>query len=368
MELKDLYYFTGKCLTLSKNPIHKESIETAFLSESVPIETFLSLCSNHFVIPAIYIQFKNNNLLYLFPQELAEHLKEIYELNVERNKLITEQVLDICIKLQKKNIEPLFLKGTGNLLDNLYVDSGERIIGDIDFLVLDKDYLETARLIMKLGYRNHGKVYGNIETLKHYPRLFKPNVPADIEIHRLPVPEKHLKKFNTKLVFQEKKEIKEFPNCYTLSDEHKMIINFIHGQLSNKGYLHKITSLRDIYDYYLLAMRVSPEKVAPNIEQSTKAKAYFFYAQQVLGLPELIFFNSKATKIHVKLSNLAFKYLHIFAAYRKILLFGNLIFVRYVLKIMESVYKKSSREYIWKRMKDKEWYAAHLNGLKKMFS
>ncbi|MFW6310062.1 MAG: hypothetical protein ACOC1D_03085, partial [Prolixibacteraceae bacterium] len=191
-------------------------------------------------------------------------------------------------------------------------------------------------------------VYGNLETLKHYPRLFKPDVPADIEIHRLPVPEKHSKKFNSNLVFQNKKEIGGFPNCYTLSDEHKMIINFIHGQLSNKGYLHKITSLRDVYDYYLLAMRVSPEKTAQNIEQSTKAKAFFFYARQVLGQPELLSFDSKATRIHVKLSNLALTYLRIFAIYRMILVFNNLIFVRYGLKIMEAVYKKSSREYLEK--------------------
>ncbi|MCA1759481.1 MAG: hypothetical protein LC658_06905, partial [Bacteroidales bacterium] len=203
--------------------------------------------------------------------------------------------------------------------------------------------------------------------LKHYPRLFKPDAPADIEIHRLPVPEKHSKKFDSNLVFQNKKEIEGFPNCYTLCDEHKMTINFIHGQLSNKGYLYKITSLRDVYDYYLLTTRVSPEKVAPNIEQSKKAKAWFFYAQQVLGQPELVSFNSKATRIHVKLSNLALKYLHIFAAYRMILLFSNLIFVRYGLKIIESVYKKSSREYIWRRMKDREWYAAHFNSLKKLF-
>ncbi len=366
MNLKDLFFFTGKCLTLNKNPIHIKSIETAFSLDYIPVETFISLCSNHFVLPAIYAQFKHTGLLSVFPPDLSEHLKEIYELNTERNQLIASQVREICTKLQEKNIEPLFLKGTGNLLDNLYVDAAERMIGDIDFLVHEKDYLETARLIMELGYRNDTKDYVNIKTLKHYPRLFKPGVPADIEIHRLPVPEKHLKKFNTNLVFQQKKAIEGITNCYTLCDEHKMTINFIHGQLSNKGYLHKITSLRDVYDYYLLTMRVSPEKAASNIEQSAKAKAYFFYAQQVLGQPGLIAFNSTATRIHVILSNLALENLRIFAAYRMILLISNLIFIRYGLKIIESIYKKSSRQYIWKRMKDREWYAAHFNSLKKM--
>jgi len=38
-------------------------------------------------------------------------------------------------KLNAAGISPIYLKGTGNLIDGFYEDIGERIIGDIDFLV-----------------------------------------------------------------------------------------------------------------------------------------------------------------------------------------------------------------------------------------
>jgi len=37
--------------------------------------------------------------------------------------------------LNAAGISPIYLKGTGNLIDGFYEDIGERIIGDIDFLV-----------------------------------------------------------------------------------------------------------------------------------------------------------------------------------------------------------------------------------------
>jgi len=37
--------------------------------------------------------------------------------------------------LNTAGISPIYLKGTGNLIDGIYGDVGERIIGDIDFLV-----------------------------------------------------------------------------------------------------------------------------------------------------------------------------------------------------------------------------------------
>jgi len=47
---------------------------------------------------------------------------------------------------------PIYLKGTGNLIDGIYSDIGERIIGDIDFLVPEKDFRTTAELFKKEGY------------------------------------------------------------------------------------------------------------------------------------------------------------------------------------------------------------------------
>ena len=46
--------------------------------------------------------------------------------------------------LNTAGISPIYLKGTGNLIDGIYGDVGERIIGDTDLRVPEKDILTTA--------------------------------------------------------------------------------------------------------------------------------------------------------------------------------------------------------------------------------
>ena len=58
----------------------------------------------------------------------AQALKEIYDLNRESNQQILRQIDDITAILNKENIQPVFLKGTANLLDGLYSDLGERMM------------------------------------------------------------------------------------------------------------------------------------------------------------------------------------------------------------------------------------------------
>ena len=61
-------------------------------------------------------------------------MKHITDLNRDRNKQIISQAQDLNTLLLNNNITPIFLKGTGNLLEGLYDDIAERMLGDIDFL------------------------------------------------------------------------------------------------------------------------------------------------------------------------------------------------------------------------------------------
>ena len=211
-------------------------------------------------------------------------------------------------------------------MDNLYSDIGDRMIGDIDFLVQEKDYLKTAELILEIGYENQHKMYDDAKTFKHYPRLFRKDVPADVEIHRIPVPQVYTKQFNTKLLFQNKKEIKqsvkpllnssinkinhlknipnrttktrnllersgnpdlsgqpETCNTFVSSNEHKLIHTFIHSQLSNEGYRFKQIGLHDLYDFYLLSQKVNIAEVITTIEEKEKAEVFCNYSQLLMS-------------------------------------------------------------------------------------
>ena len=77
MKQSELFKFACQCLLLDENPELKEGIEEKFISGEVDLDRFVHLCSNHFVLPAIYKRLQSTGLLEFFPDEYADHLKEI---------------------------------------------------------------------------------------------------------------------------------------------------------------------------------------------------------------------------------------------------------------------------------------------------
>lgn len=220
----ELFKFACQCLLLDKHQELKKDIQEKFVSGKVDLDRFILLCSNHLVLPAITLQLQNASLLELFPKEYSKHLKEIYELNKKRNQEILQQIEEISNQLKKANIDPLYLKGSANLMDGLYSDVGERMIGDIDFLVQEKDYIKTIELVKELNYHSDVKMYDGLTSWKHYPRLYREDVPADIEIHHVPVNFAYTKQFNTELLFKYKKEINQSINPF---------LNFIKNEINH---------------------------------------------------------------------------------------------------------------------------------------
>jgi hypothetical protein len=193
---------------------------------------------------------------------------------------------EINVTLNAAGISPTYLKGTGNLIDGIYEDVGERIIGDIDFLVSEKDYLAAADLFKNEGYVIcfPNAVNADHRRHHHYPRLWKEEAAADIEIHQSPVIEKYSIRFGPDLVLQSKKTVAGYPGCYVLSDDHKLILNFIHSQLTNHGYALAFVSLRDVYDTYCFSKRFSLKHISPNVPYRQKHIAWLKLNEKLLNV------------------------------------------------------------------------------------
>jgi hypothetical protein len=368
MNSSELFQFSCQCLLLDKNPGFKEGIEEKFISGEVDIDRFVYLCSNHLILPAIYLRFKSAGLIKHFPDEYSNHLKEIYETNKKRNREILLQIDEISNQLEKENIKPVYLKGTANLMDNLYSDSGVRMIGDIDFLVQEKDYLKTAELVMGLGYENQTKMWDDAKTFKHYPRLFRKDVPADVEIHRIPVRKTYTKQFNTELLFQNKKAINNKNNCFVSSNEHKLIHTFIHSQLSNQGYRFKKIGLRDLYDFYLLSQKVNTAEVIATIEEKEKAEVFYNYTQQLMSTGNnSLSSNNKRTKQFIAKHRYFQNHPRQHRYYINTLKLYDLIFIHYILRILKALFQKESFNHIYNRLKDPKWYKKHFKRVRDSF-
>lgn len=368
MTNKELFYFVGKCLSLDDHPEFRQEIIQEIDSDSIDWEKLITLCSNHLVIPAMYLNFQAYGITAYLPDELAKFLREVYDLNLSRNNQILKQLNDITKVLNENGIYPIFMKGTGNLLDKLYSDAGERMIGDIDLLVPQKDYLRTVKVLEGDGYSADFPDYVDVESLKHYPGLLKKGAATHIEVHRLPVAEDHTSWFNTEIIDKEKKPV-SLEGCYVLSDNHKIVLNFIHSQLGHDGHLYGTVSFRDIYDLYLLSKISDIKQTISEIKSKQKAIAYFVFAGKALSL-------NKSLYPTVNLSAWLFSKKHdlnlgsatFYHAYRSTVYFAWRIFIRYIGQFIKSFYSKDTRRSVFNRLSNPQWYKAHLASYTSFFS
>jgi hypothetical protein len=337
-------------------------------SDAIDWTKFVTLCSNHLILSSIYLKFQANGILQYLPVELAEHLKDIYDLNLTRNNQIIEQLQEITAILNKNNIYPVFLKGSGNLLDQLYCDNGERILGDIDFLVPKEDYLLTAKLMEELGYSFFFSFYQEVKSLKHYPRISKPGYPAVLEIHQSPVSERYLSWFNSEMIDQDKKPVQSLQGSFVLSDNHNIILNFIHSQLDHDGHLYGVVSFRDMYDLYLLSKRTPLTETIKNIKTREKAVAYFAFAGKAFGLGEKFFPETNFSGwVFGKKHDLNHGSVLFYHSYRGVIYLGIRIFGVFG-QIIQTFYSKEMRQSVINRLTSRKWYIDHLRGYLHFFS
>ena len=369
MTNKELFYFTGKCLTLDEHPGFGKEIIQLIESDSINWQDFVGLCSGHLILPVIYLKFQAHDIIVHLPEELTEFLKEIHELNLSRNEQILKQLNEITDILNENEIYPTLLKGVGYLVDKLYSNLGERMMGDIDLLVSEEDYLPAAKILESDGYSMTIESYVDVKSLKHYPRLSKNGVPASVEIHRLPVPQEFTKWYNTEIIDKEKRSINVDASCFVLSDNHKAIHNFIHSQLSNKGDAYGIVSFRAIYDLYLLSKRISISQTISLIQYKRKAIAYFVFAGRALGLPKRFYveepISARLFCLKHDLGLISTKFYFINKTSRFMI---ERIFLGYIGQFVKSFYSRSMRQSVLTRLNDQQWFKDHLNLYTRFFN
>jgi len=361
MTNKEMFYFTGRCLMLDEVPENRLQLVNMIKTASIDWLKVAAHWSNHLVLPVIFLKFQSHGILKILPSEFSLYLKDIYELNLSRNKKILFQLEDITRILNKNNIYPIFLKGSAHLLDGLYTDIGERILGDIDFLVPSKDYLQSAKIFEAEGYSMPTPfLYFDVATLKHYPPLAKPGFPAYIELHQL-LTEDELSWFNFGTIDQEKKEIKTLKGCYVLSDRHKIVHNFVHGQLHHGGHINGIVSFRDLYDLFLLSKRSELQQTLPLIKSRQKAIAYFALTRKALGLQDNFFSGSNFSSwLLFKKHDLNLRSSLFYHTFRGFVFISQRIWIRYIGLFVKLFYSKTVRKSFINRISDPHWYRAHL--------
>lgn len=362
MNYKETFFFIGRCLGLSLYPEREDEIRKTLNSGEVSWDLLLLVSSNYFVLPALYVQFRNYNLLDQFPNDYVEELEKIHWLNVERNEAIQQQSVEIIEALNSIEIAPIFLKGAAHIFDNLYGDIGERMMGDIDFLVAENEIQPAVEKLKELGYASESYFNENLlSKMKHYPRLLNYNVAAAVEVHRQPVSEPYDKRFNYALINPKKKRLDVEGEAYVLSDKHQIVHNVMNAQMNDKTFKTRRIYLRNLYDLFLLSRREDPLKTSIQFEHyPTQFGAYLMVASKVLGSPNQLRI-PKHKKVHRYFKQLMF--LNDNPRTHKIFLLAQyfvLRMYRYISLPIQAIFDKDERQALIWRLSHKEWYLQHL--------
>ena len=88
MNYKKTLFFIGKCLTISLESKNKEEIELILKTRNVDWDAVVKVSTAHYVLPALYCNFKRTDFLKYLPADLVDYMLYITNINRDRNTKI----------------------------------------------------------------------------------------------------------------------------------------------------------------------------------------------------------------------------------------------------------------------------------------
>ncbi len=359
----------GLCLSVDRVAGRREVLIRLFESDGINWDRFVYLSGIHYVQQVIYLKLKKVGLLGYLPEGLDEYLQMVFEMNVVRNRQIMSQMDRITALLNGIGIQPTYLKGNAGLADGLYSDIGERIVRDIDFLVSPSELDAAVEAIYAQGYVMRPGNYWLPGQMKHYPRLHSPNELADVEVHQAPLDFGLKGVLSYTDVKSAKKEISDNQLKYVVpSDFHKIIHNFAHGHLGDKGHVYRRTSLRNLYDILLLSDRVPLNEAIRLMPRKNRATAYFLLAKTFFDLDDT-FFTTRSWRAKWYLCQFEYFQSHPKVSFVNSRLHDLFHKIRYsYFKVVwMALTDKPLRDKLRERISSPAWWAEHFKSYQKMF-
>ncbi len=358
MNYKETLYFVAKCLTVSWENKNRQEIEKQLKSKSVNWGSVVKVSTAHYVFPALYCNLKRVNFLDYLPHKLVDYMKYLTDSNLERNKQIIAQAIELNRLLLDNHITPIFIKGTANLLAGVYENIAERMVGDIDFIFSKDDYPKAISILLKFGYVKVIKTDYNYPMFKHYPRLVKENEIAAIEIHKELLLEKYASEFNYKIV---EKDSQVINGVKVLSFANKLNLSIISSQINDNNFYFKTITLRNAYDVFLLSKKTNAKRVMIAFDKLTNPVNCFLATCYEV-------FNKVDSLKYIKTKNTVL-YLNVFKSqfnnskktttrYKRI---KKYLTLKYRINLIyKSFLHKDYRVYLYNRVTDKNWYKEKL--------
>ncbi|MFC1452242.1 nucleotidyltransferase family protein, partial [Verrucomicrobiota bacterium] len=223
-------------------------------------ETVVDVASRHGITVTLYCALRNKGLLDVLPPDLLPYLEAVHELNGDRNRRLIDQAFEVAAILNRAGVEPILLKGPGNLLSGLYDDPGLRIAGDLDVLVPEARATECFEAMTAAGYRLVDEAARQEDVTasrgRHLPQLMSRGRVAFVELHRrAPQPEGR-RLLDTEDLYDHSTVVtRPGASIRIPSASFRAMVAIAHAPLGLFTGLSSVMPLRDLYDVCLLGRR-----------------------------------------------------------------------------------------------------------------
>jgi len=305
--------------------------------KNINFDLLIKIASAHLILPALYFNICKKRLDHFLPNDLKKFLKYIFDENVKRNETLKEEINYLTKLLKTNNISHLFTKGAHNIKNKLYNNIGERMIGDIDFLVDVNDLNLAQDLLLKNGYKNSKVNTKKFWIRNHIPKLINTKKLFSVEIHH-----EQLRYFKRRLL-----PAKELLKLSNLKETNYLIkLCILNYQVNDYGTSSLSYSYRSIYDYVLLSRRYQIKSDDLKIREIRN----FFLITDSLGVTHKIkkfnlidklvlirFYFKKSSKFYYLIDNFIINIIKILP--------------KRFLQFLEFIYDKNYRNYILKKLR-----------------
>ena len=354
MSYKEILCFIATCLTISLEEKNRVVIQKLLQSDMIDWDAVVQLSTSHYVFPALYCNLKRADFLQYLPQDLVNYMEHITNLNRERNEQIITQAKELNTLLLANNITPIFLKGTGNLLADLYEDIAERMVGDIDFIFSKEDYPKAISILREFGYSDVLKTDNRYPQFKHYQRLKNDNNIAAIEIHKELLIEKYANEFNYNFVEKDSQFINDIS---VLSYANKLNLSIIANQIDDSGSYYKTMALRNAYDVFLLSKKTNAKNAVNTLDKLTRPLNFFLAScYEIFNKVDSLEFN-ETTQTASYLSVFNRQLINSRKTKRQYNRIKTYLFIKERLIILyKAILYKDYRVWLFNRLTDKNWY------------
>jgi len=351
LNYKETLFFVAKCLTISLEEKNRQEIEKELKSTSIDWDAVVKVSTAHYVFPALYCNLKRADFLRYLPSELVSYMEYITNLNRYRNKQIISQAQELNSLLLANNIRPIFLKGTANLLAGIYEDIAERMVGDIDLIILKENYPKAITILREFGYDK--EIHQELP-YRHYPRIIRKDSIAGVEIHKELLIEKYANEFNYSFIAKDSQVIK---GVTVLSYANKLNLSIIASQINDSSFYYKRMALRNAYDVFLLSKKTSAKDAMITLNNLTNPLNCFLAAcYEVFNSVESLEYNN-TKKAASYLSVFSNQFTNIKKTKRRHKLIKRYLVFKYRVNIIyKSVTHEVYRIWLFKKLSSLDFY------------